>query len=184
MIEPVRVLLVYGGQPNGRTEQLRREVVAGIAKAARADDDGAADAPGTVPRTVSSTVPSTVPGTVYELRERHALLATVDDLLWAQGVLLGTPEHFGYMSGALKDFFDRSFYPAEARTAGLPYGLFVSAGNDGRGTIAAVERIITGYGWRAIADPVRVVGDPDEAALARCRELGGTLIAGLAAGIF
>ena len=168
MIGPVRVLLVYGGQPNGRTDQLRREVVAGIAKAARADDDGAADAP----------------GTVYELRERHALLATADDLLWAQGVLLGTPEHFGYMSGALKDFFDRSFYPSEGRTAGLPYGLFVSAGNDGRGTITAVERIITGYGWRAIADPVRVVGDPDEAALASCRELGGTLIAGLAAGIF
>ena len=168
MIGPVRILLVYGGQPNGRTEQLRREVVAGIAKAARADDDGAAD----------------TPGTVYELRERHALLATADDLLWAQGLLLGTPEHFGYMSGALKDFFDRSFYPAEGRTAGLPYGLFVSAGNDGRGTITAVERIVAGYGWRAIADPVRVVGDPDEAALASCRELGGTLIAGLAAGIF
>jgi hypothetical protein len=168
MIGPVRVLLVYGGQPNGRTDQLRREVVAGIAKAARADDDGAADPP----------------GTVYELRERHALLATADDLLWAQGLLLGTPEHFGYMSGALKDFFDRSFYPAEGRTAGLPYGLFVSAGNDGRGTITAVERIVAGYGWRAIADPVRVVGDPDEAALASCRELGGTLIAGLAAGIF
>ena len=168
MTAPVRILLVYGGQPNGRTERLRREVVAGIAMAARADADGAAD----------------TSGTVYELRERHALLATADDLLWAQGLLLGTPEHFGYMSGALKDFFDRSFYPSEARTAGLPYGLFVSAGNDGRGTIAAVERIVTGYGWRAIADPVRVVGDPDEASLARCRELGGTLVAGLAAGIF
>jgi multimeric flavodoxin WrbA len=172
MTAPVRILLVYGGQPNGRTEQLRREVVAGIASAARADDDGATDAPGTMP------------STMYELRERHALLATAEDLFWAQGLLLGTPEHFGYMSGALKDFFDRSFYPAEARTAGLPYGLFVSAGNDGRGTIAAVERIVAGYGWRAIADPVRVVGDPDEASLARCRELGGTLIAGLAAGIF
>ena len=172
MIGPVRILLVYGGQPSGRTEQLRREVVAGIASAARADDDGATDAPGTVP------------GTAYELRERHALLATTDDLLWAQGLLLGTPEHFGYMSGALKDFFDRSFYPAEARTAGLPYGLFVSAGNDGRGTITAVERIVAGYGWRAIADPVRGGGNPDEAALARGRELGGTLIAGLAAGSF
>jgi multimeric flavodoxin WrbA len=168
MIAPVRILLVYGGQRSGRTERLRREVVAGIAAAARGDDGGATDAP----------------GAIYELRERHALLATADDLLWAQGLLLGTPEHFGYMSGALKDFFDRSFYPAEARTAGLPYGLFVSAGNDGRGTIAAVERIVAGYGWRAIADPVRVVGDPDEASLARCRELGGTLVAGLAAGIF
>jgi multimeric flavodoxin WrbA len=119
-----------------------------------------------------------------ELRERHALLATTDDLLWAQGLLLGTPEHFGYMSGALKDFFDRSFYPAEARTAGLPYGLFVSAGNDGRGTVTAVERIVTGYGWQAIAEPVRVVGEPDAAALAKCRELGATLAAGLMAGIF
>jgi multimeric flavodoxin WrbA len=104
--------------------------------------------------------------------------------LWAQGLLLGTPEHFGYMSGALKDFFDRSFYPAEGRTVGLPYGLFVSAGNDGRGTIAAVERIVTGYGWQAIAEPVRVVGEPDGDALARCRELGATLAAGLSAGIF
>jgi multimeric flavodoxin WrbA len=104
--------------------------------------------------------------------------------LWAQGLLLGTPEHFGYMSGALKDFFDRSFYPAEGRTVGLPYGLFVSAGNDGRGTIAAVERIVTGYGWQAIAEPVRVVGEPDDDALARCRELGATLAAGLSAGIF
>jgi hypothetical protein len=66
----------------------------------------------------------------------------------------------------------------------LPYGLFVSAGNDGRGTIAAVERIVTGYGWQAIAEPVRVVGEPDGDALARCRELGATLAAGLSAGIF
>lgn len=167
MRDPVRILLVYGGQPGGRTERLRRAVALGIEQAARADGD-----------------PAAVAAARHELRERHALIATTDDLLWAQGLLLGTPEHFGYMSGALKDFFDRSFYPAGSRTAGLPYGLFVSAGNDGRGTITAVERIVTGYGWRAIADPVRVVGDPDEAALARCRELGGTLAAGLSAGIF
>ena len=151
-----RILLVHGGQPGGRTARLRAAVTAGVRAA----------------------------GEPVELRERHALAATVEDLLWAQGLLLGTPEHFGYMSGALKDFFDRSFYPAEGRTGGLPYGLFVSAGNDGRGTIAAVERIVAGYGWQAIAEPVRVVGDPDEAALARCRELGATLAAGLAAGIF
>jgi multimeric flavodoxin WrbA len=99
-------------------------------------------------------------------------------------VLLGTPEHFGYMSGALKHFFDRSFYPAQGRTEGTPWALFVSAGNDGRGTVTAVERIVTGYGWQSIAEPLRVVGDPDGAALARARELGATLAAGLAAGIF
>ncbi|NBU26334.1 MAG: flavodoxin, partial [Gammaproteobacteria bacterium] len=113
-----------------------------------------------------------------------ALAATIDDLLWAGGVLLGTPEHFGYMSGALKDFFDRSFYPAQGRTEGMPWALFVSAGNDGRGTVTAVERIVTGYGWQSVAEPLRVVGEPDEAALVRCRELGATLAAGLAAGIF
>jgi multimeric flavodoxin WrbA len=158
----VRILIVYGGQPGGRTERLRAAVAEGIT-ALQTDADA---------------------GPGVELRQRHALAATTDDLLWAQGLLLGTPEHFGYMSGALKDFFDRSFYPAEGRTVGLPYGLFVSAGNDGRGTIAAVERIVTGYGWQAIAEPVRVVGEPDGDALARCRELGATLAAGLSAGIF
>ena len=164
MSRPARVLLVYGGHPGGRTDRLRAAAAEGIAAAAR--DAAQAD------------------GTVVELRERRALEATTEDLLWAGGVLLGTPEHFGYMSGALKDFFDRTFYPAEGRTGGLPWALFVSAGNDGRGTVAAVERIVTGYGWQAVAEPLRVVGDPDEAALARCRELGATLAAGLAAGIF
>ena len=150
------LLLVYGGHAGGRTETLRRAVVAGVAAA----------------------------GERVELRERHALEAGLDDLLWCDGLLLGTPEHFGYMSGALKDFFDRTYYPAEGRTEGRPYALFVSAGNDGRGTAAAVARIATGYRWSAIAEPVIVVGAPDAAALARCEELGATLAAGLAAGIF
>lgn len=164
MTRPARLLLVYGGHPGGRTDRLRAAAVEGIASVAA--EIAAAD------------------GAVLELRERRALDATVDDLLWAGGVLLGTPEHFGYMSGALKDFFDRSFYPAQGRTEGLPWALFVSAGNDGRGTVTAVERIVTGYGWQAVAEPLRVVGEPDDAALARCRELGATLAAGLAAGIF
>lgn len=159
-----RILLVYGGQPGGRTERLRAAVVAGIMTAAADAAEG--------------------PGPAVDLRERHALAAKAEDLLWAQGLLLGTPEHFGYMSGALKDLFDRCFYPIEGRTIGLPYGLFVSAGNDGRGTIAAVERIVAGCGWRAIAEPVRVVGEPDAAALELCRGLGATLTAGLLAGIF
>jgi multimeric flavodoxin WrbA len=152
----VTVLLVYGGQPGGRTERLCAAAVKGMRTA----------------------------GENFELRERPALQATVEDLLWAQGILLATPEHFGYMSGALKHFFDRSFYPAEGRTEGRPYGLMVSAGNDGSGTIAAVERIVTGYRWRAVAPPVLSIGEPDAAALARCEELGATLVAGLEAGVF
>ena len=106
------------------------------------------------------------------------------NLRWAQALLLGTPEKFGYMAGALKDFFDRTFYPTEGEVAGLPYALFVSAGNDGTGAVASVERIVNGYRWQRIAEPVIVVGEPDERALDRCRELGQTLAAGLAMGIY
>ncbi len=151
-----RILLVYGGHAGGRTEKLREAVEQGIHAAQ-------------VPVTVTC---------------RHALECGSAELLAAQGVLLGTPEHFGYMSGALKDFFDRTFYPVEGRTGGLPYGLFVSAGNDGSGTVRAVERIVIGYGWSAIAPPLVVVGDPTSADLERAAELGATLAAGLAAGIF
>jgi multimeric flavodoxin WrbA len=150
------LLLVYGGHAGGRTETLRRAVAAGVLAT----------------------------GEALELREVPALHAGIDELLWADGLLLGTPEHFGYMSGALKDFFDRTFYPAEGRTEGRPYALFVSAGNDGTGTAAAVARIATGYRWKAIAEPLIVVGEPDAAALARAGELGATMAAGLAAGVF
>jgi flavorubredoxin len=151
-----KLLLIWGGHAGGRTEALRAAVVAGIGDA----------------------------GDEIELRQRAALDASIEDLLWCEGLLMGTPEHFGYMSGALKDFFDRTFYPAEGRTEGLPVGLFVSAGNDGRGTVAAVERIATGYRWNFIAPPLIVVGAPDADALARARELGATMAAGLAAGVF
>jgi multimeric flavodoxin WrbA len=151
-----RLLLIHGGHPGGRTARL----VAAVA-------DGARDAAPEV-----------------ELSIRAALAADSDDLRAAQGLLLGTPEHFGYMSGALKDFFDRTFYPVGEATVGLPYALFVSAGNDGTGTCRAVERIATGYRWHEVAPPLIVIGDPDPAALERCRELGATLAAGLAAGIW
>jgi multimeric flavodoxin WrbA len=147
---------VYGGRPNGRTERLRLAVERGVASAE--------------------------PGAV--LTSRHALDCGTDELVAAQGLLLGTPEHFGYMSGALKDFFDRTYYPSDGRTQGLPYALFVSAGTEGQGTVRAVERIATGYGWASIAPALIVVGEPDAAALAKAAELGATLAAGLAAGIF
>lgn len=172
------LLLIYGGHAGGRTERLRRALVAGIGAAVgvvHGDGGGGGNA---------ASADAATPAGELVLRERPALEADLDDLLWAHGVLLATPEHFGYMSGALKDFFDRTFYPAEARTAGLPYALVVSAGQDGSGTVAAVQRIVTGYRWKAIADPVVVVGEPDAAALARCEELGATLAAGLVAGVF
>jgi multimeric flavodoxin WrbA len=118
------------------------------------------------------------------LRVLPALQAGIDDLLWTQGLLLATPEHFGYMSGALKDFFDRTFYPAENKTVALPYALLVSAGNDGSGTVASVERIVLGYRWKKIAEPIIARGELTPPVLEQCRELGQLLGAGLAFGMF
>lgn len=119
-----------------------------------------------------------------ELRMRPALQTGLDDLLWADALLLATPENFGYMSGALKDFLDRTYYPAQGKTDALPYALLISAGNDGSGAVRAIERIALGYNWSRAAEPLIALGEPDQTALARSREVGQTLAAGLALGIF
>jgi multimeric flavodoxin WrbA len=77
-----------------------------------------------------------------------------DDLLWAHALLLGTPENFGDMSGALKDFFDRTFYPVEGRIQSLPYAVFIGASNDGSGALRAIRRIANGYPLQEVQEPV------------------------------
>ena len=119
-----------------------------------------------------------------ELRARPALEAGADDLLWANGLLIGTPEHFGYMAGAVKDFMDRTFYPVEGKVDALPYAVFVSAGNDGGGAVGSIERIAIGYKWKKVTDALIVKGEPTNADLQRCRELGQMMAAGLWLGIF
>ncbi len=119
-----------------------------------------------------------------ELRVKDALEAGPEDLLWCDGLLLGTPENFGYMSGALKYFLDRVYYPCLERVEGLPYALFVRAGNDGSGAVSSVERIVSGLALRAIQPPLVIAGEFDESRLAECEELGMTLAAGLEAGVF
>jgi multimeric flavodoxin WrbA len=150
------LLLIHGGHAGGRTAQLVAAVVAGASEFA---DE-------------------------VELRVLPALAAGLDDLLWAQGLLIGTPEHFGYMSGAVKDFMDRTYYPAEGKVDGLPYAVFISAGNDGTGAVRAIERIAIGYRWKVVADPVIVIGEPAAVDFDRCRELGQTLAAGLSVGVY
>ncbi len=119
-----------------------------------------------------------------EVRVKRATDTDLDDLLWAEGLLVGTPENFGYLSGLIKDFFDRTYYPAEGKTVGLPWAMFVSAGNDGSGAVRAAERIALGYGWKKAAEPVIVKGEPDAEGLAACHELGQMLAAGLTMGLF
>ena len=119
-----------------------------------------------------------------ELRVLDALDASPDDVLWADGLILGTPENFGYMSGAMKYFLDRIYYPCEDRVAGMPYALFVRAGTDGTGAISSMTRILTGLSVKQVQDPVLIAGDFDETRLAECEELGMTMAAGLESGVF
>ena len=119
-----------------------------------------------------------------ELRVASPLAADAEDLRWADAVILGTPENFGYMSGALKYFFDRIYYTCLEQTQGLPYALFIKAGNDGDGALSSVHRIVTGLRWREVQAPLIVKGDINAQSLSDCRELGMALAAGLEAGLF
>ena len=119
-----------------------------------------------------------------EVRVREALVASARDLLDCDAFILGTPENFGYMSGALKYFLDRVFYECVDKIDGRPYALFVRAGNDGTGAITSVRRILSGLAVREVQEPVLIAGEFDESRLSDCEELGMTMAAGLDAGIF
>jgi NAD(P)H-dependent FMN reductase len=108
---------------------------------------------------------------------RPALTAAAVDVLEADGYLLGTPANIGYMSGALKHFFDGIYYPCLEATRRRPYGLYVHGGSDTAGAVRAVESITAGLLWRAVRPPIRVTGTPGKADLDACWELGALLAA-------
>ena len=110
---------------------------------------------------------------------RPALAASVTDVLAADGYLFGTPANFGYMSGALKHFFDTVYYPVLDHVAGRPYGLWVHGNNDTAGAVGAVERICTGLSLVKTADALEFTGGVDAAVRQQAYELGGTLAATL-----
>lgn len=119
-----------------------------------------------------------------DVRVKDALQADAADLLWCDGFILGTPENFGYMSGAMKYFLDRVYYPCLDQIAGRPYALFIRAGNDGSGAIRSIDRILSGLAVKPVQDPVLIAGDFDESRLDDCEQLGMTIAAGLEAGIW
>jgi NAD(P)H-dependent FMN reductase len=110
---------------------------------------------------------------------RPALAAAAVDVLGADGYLLGTPANIGYMSGALKHFFDQIHYPCLDATVRRPYGLYVHGNSDTTGAVRAVEAIAQGLQWRRAQTPVAVLGTPSRENLQACWELGAVLAAGL-----
>ncbi len=114
-----------------------------------------------------------------ELTERPALSAGAADLLAADGVLLGTPANIGYMSGALKHFFDTVYYPCLDATVGLPFGVYVHGGDDTAGALKAIGTVTGALRWRQVAAPLSLTGAPTREDLEAVRELAATVAVSL-----
>jgi multimeric flavodoxin WrbA len=117
---------------------------------------------------------------------KRALDCTPADLIECDGLVLASPEYFGYMAGAIKDFFDRTYEELREhpRVTRKPYCIAVSAGNDGEGAVMQIERICKGYRFRTVQKPIIVKGAITEERIAACKEMGRVIAAGCEAGIF
>ena len=163
----MKTLLVVYHSMTGGTEQMVRALVAGAA----AENE-------------------------VTTRLLHASAAGATDVIEADAYVFATPENLAAISGLMKDFFDRCYYPSLERINGRPYATLVCAGSDGQNAVRQIDRIATGWRLRSIAQPVIVctrAQTPEEILspktisatdLDRCRELGATLAAGLAMGVF
>lgn len=119
-----------------------------------------------------------------EIKVQKALDATLDDILWADGIVLGTPEYFGSMSGGLKDFFDRTYSPARALAINKPYALLISCETDGTGAERQVQSITPSYTLKKALDTIIVKESEQAEKLPAIEELGQTFAAGIDLGIF
>jgi len=149
-----KLLIIYHSQ-TGNTEKMAREVLRGAEEIEEVD-----------------------------IRFKRAFDADLDDLLWSDGILIGTPENFGYMSGAVKDFLDRTYYPAQNKFFNKPYGIFISCENDGSGAVYNIQRIAKGYPLKEVIEPIICKGDVTDEYLLRCHEMGMTLAAGISMSIY
>ena len=149
----MKTLLIVSHTPSANTRQLTEWVAAGEGEAS------------------------------VELKLSEPLKTGPQQVLAADGLILGTTENFGYMSGAMKDFFDRIYYSCLEETRGLPYALFIRAGQDGQGAKTSIERIVTGLGWRAVQEPLICKGEITHFQES-CVQLGQLMALGLEQEIF
>ena len=117
---------------------------------------------------------------------KEAFDTSLKDIISCNGLAIGSPEYFGYMAGAIKDLFDRTYESARGRKEIFrkPYVVFISAGNDGRGALSSIKRICTGYQFKMVYDPVIARGGVNEEILTRCEMLGKVIAAGCEARIY
>jgi multimeric flavodoxin WrbA len=117
---------------------------------------------------------------------KKALRVTSQDLMDSDGLVIGSPEYFGYMAGAVKDLFDRTYEEVRGhkRIFRKPYAVFISAGNDGQGALMHIERICLGYQFKKVLQPIIARGPVTEEIIVSCQELGRTIAAGCQAGIY
>lgn len=127
---------------------------------------------------------------------KHASQVQAQDVLNASGFVFATPEYLGSMSGLMKDMFDRTYYAALEKIEGRPYVIAVCAGSDGHGAAHQIERIVTGWRLKPVAEPLivnvaaqtleRILAPKQltEPQLAPCAELGALIAAGLSMGLF
>jgi hypothetical protein len=134
---------------------------------------------------VAATLRGARHGDIEGVAVKHIppLQAVADDVLRADAIILGTTENFGYMSGALKDFFDRIYYPCLEHTEAMPFATYIRAGLDGTGTKIAIGKITTGLKWKAVQEPMILQGEYGVEFETRCEELGMLMAASLESGI-
>lgn len=152
----VRILVVYHSQ-SGNTQRMAEAVAKGAAEMEQA---------------------------VVELK--RAVAVTADDLINCHGLVICSPEYFGFMAGAVKDLFDRTYEALKdhPRIQKKPFAIVISAGNDGQGALASIERIARGYRLKKIQHPIIAKGPVTFETIAQCEELGRVMAEGCAAEVF
>lgn len=122
--------------------------------------------------------------TGYPVVNKHPLETNAEDVLSASGIILGTTENFGYMSGLMKDFLERIYYPCLEHTDGMPWALYVKAGLDGTGATSSVQKIVSGLRWKPVQAPLLLHGPFQASFLEDAETLGAGMAEGLKLGIF